>query len=1152
MPAITPVLESSTFLDWRNKTNDLIDTFNMPTVGAIAQLGSRVDTFNITESAGVHIGCAVTDNGDGTVNISAGEAILRTSNSSSAPLVSVEFPAVNNLILNDTTNNFIFANYNAGTPAIQFSTLSSDVNDTDRGMVAVVQKNGLNLTILQLAGDAGDFERRITHRLRAAEGFSKASGADMSEPSPLRLNMASGEFYYGVSEFITPNINTATVGAAIGTSTGGSTTSLIDTTKNFVTEGVVVGDQVWNTTNTEKGFVTSITTTTNPNDTLNFAAVATTMAAKNYDVTHSDFEYYHNSNLGWIETGSNAIDNASFNTFGVGLTAHTAGYFKADWVYLKIGTNQVTPYILRGTAEYSSLASAQGETAPQTKPYPLKDLGVLVGRLITQQGNPNIVSVDNLLNSQNFASAGSTEFADDVFRVTDNADSSKKVGFELSGLTTGTERVLEVPNKNGRLAMYEDVFRRHDEVYKGAAMGALSKRVVPYNMTVSYGTYENGTNISVNGKTALSGLAEDVVGTLPLLQGDLIEANKPIAVKDLADGNVIAPLSSVGEHFWFPTNRAGPHEVTIYAPYYDVDIIYSTDTNFTVSENVWDVVVGGGGETNIIKIKKGTVKSFYVQYDPASTAGVIPPSANPVSEVGDHYIHTNGPVVVTKEGQGYDHFLVMPMSREILHPSGTSGGANYVKSFTGVTPTHVGNGYYIADDQFQTCSIADGAGGSGHTGIPYSMCGDTYMIEHDIAGYQICVIEPCDIRVICADTHYAEIDAQLASRTNPLYFNVGNGMNGVLNAPSLLPSVGYIDFDMFTATGTLNVGDTLTQAVTGAIATVNVVYNDRLILKSIVGAFDATNLVTSSTGATFTITKVPYRTWKFVATAPFALRTNDPHDDEYITVGYRRAFRSDSYDQTTQLNQNIHTLTDEIQERSDFISTFDVDLDYEWENVAGVGTIVNIDSDTVPNSSGANVRSVHGFRTDMYSEKAPYQSDTLYKVSAKVRLATAPTAVGNGFISIGVAGLSSNGITYVNASGINSKTGQFNLATLDLETVALNTWVTIEGFFKGHGAYVPDVTTEYFPSALHNNVRFIKPFISANGGAGDGVTELDWIKVERVLDSGATNGVFFENDNVINKSYTIPVGKNAMTAGPVTVADGVVITVPNGSVWTVL
>ena len=47
--------------------------------------------------------------------------------------------------------------------------------------------------------------------------------------------------------------------------------------------------------------------------------------------------------------------------------------------------------------------------------------------------------------------------------------------------------------------------------------------------------------------------------------------------------------------------------------------------------------------------------------------------------------------------------------------------------------------------------------------------------------------------------------------------------------------------------------------------------------------------------------------------------------------------------------------------------------------------------------------------------------------------------------------------------------------------------------------------------------------------------------------AGAINGSFYESDSVINQNYTVATGKNSMVAGPITVNDGVTITIPDGS-----
>jgi hypothetical protein len=44
----------------------------------------------------------------------------------------------------------------------------------------------------------------------------------------------------------------------------------------------------------------------------------------------------------------------------------------------------------------------------------------------------------------------------------------------------------------------------------------------------------------------------------------------------------------------------------------------------------------------------------------------------------------------------------------------------------------------------------------------------------------------------------------------------------------------------------------------------------------------------------------------------------------------------------------------------------------------------------------------------------------------------------------------------------------------------------------------------------------------------------------------------YENLNIIRSSYVITTGSNAMSAGPVTIADGVIITIPDGSEWSIV
>ena len=72
---------------------------------------------------------------------------------------------------------------------------------------------------------------------------------------------------------------------------------------------------------------------------------------------------------------------------------------------------------------------------------------------------------------------------------------------------------------------------------------------------------------------------------------------------------------------------------------------------------------------------------------------------------------------------------------------------------------------------------------------------------------------------------------------------------------------------------------------------------------------------------------------------------------------------------------------------------------------------------------------------------------------------------------------------------------------------------------------------------------------TANSGAGD------FVKVAGGGGGAAGTGnnqIFFQNDQTVTGSYTIPTGKNAGTFGPVSINSGVTVTVPSGSVWTVV
>lgn len=97
--------------------------------------------------------------------------------------------------------------------------------------------------------------------------------------------------------------------------------------------------------------------------------------------------------------------------------------------------------------------------------------------------------------------------------------------------------------------------------------------------------------------------------------------------------------------------------------------------------------------------------------------------------------------------------------------------------------------------------------------------------------------------------------------------------------------------------------------------------------------------------------------------------------------------------------------------------------------------------------------------------------------------------------------------------------------------------------------YVPSGTTAQQPgSPVVGMLRFnsqINSFEGYNNG-------LAWGSIGGGAKGGGTDDVFYENGQTVNTSYTLTTNKNAMSAGPITIANGVTVTVPNNSIWTIV
>jgi len=108
--------------------------------------------------------------------------------------------------------------------------------------------------------------------------------------------------------------------------------------------------------------------------------------------------------------------------------------------------------------------------------------------------------------------------------------------------------------------------------------------------------------------------------------------------------------------------------------------------------------------------------------------------------------------------------------------------------------------------------------------------------------------------------------------------------------------------------------------------------------------------------------------------------------------------------------------------------------------------------------------------------------------------------------------------------------------------------VSGDGAFTGTGGLkVPAGTTAERPTAATGVLRF-----NSTIGQFEGYNGSLWASVGGGATGGGSDQVFYENSKTVTTDYTITTGKNAMSAGPVTINSGISVTIPSGSVWTVV
>jgi len=166
-------------------------------------------------SAGVVDGCDITDNGNGTISIGTGVAVIRAVADGHTTLYGVNLAAQLNISLTDNATNYVYLDYNAGAPQFAVSTVITSFNCMNKCIAYMVHRAGNLLHYVDAREQNVDSNRKIRQLfLKFSRFLHTGGGSVLGSPSGLTLSLTAGSFFFMLQEITHDAFDTSVAGTA--------------------------------------------------------------------------------------------------------------------------------------------------------------------------------------------------------------------------------------------------------------------------------------------------------------------------------------------------------------------------------------------------------------------------------------------------------------------------------------------------------------------------------------------------------------------------------------------------------------------------------------------------------------------------------------------------------------------------------------------------------------------------------------------------------------------------------------------------------------------------------------------------------------------------------------------------------------------------
>jgi hypothetical protein len=195
-------------------TMEDVETCALPVISGATY--ATIGEFNIANmTSGVITGCGLSDGGSGTVDVASGTIMIRTTASDVGAIVSANFAGDTGVALTDNSINFVFIDYNSGTPQIGVTTAPS-FSPQDNVIVGLVWREGTDIFISEVNIPTGQTGQKLARRLALVDGVTRQSGGVVGESGTNNVTLTAGTWWLALKTYATTSLDTSSSGSWIG------------------------------------------------------------------------------------------------------------------------------------------------------------------------------------------------------------------------------------------------------------------------------------------------------------------------------------------------------------------------------------------------------------------------------------------------------------------------------------------------------------------------------------------------------------------------------------------------------------------------------------------------------------------------------------------------------------------------------------------------------------------------------------------------------------------------------------------------------------------------------------------------------------------------------------------------------------------------